>query len=77
MSLINTSVTTRTSSRPDSGVLPALSRAVVRAADTLATWQERRRQRRALETLPDHLLNDIGVSRADAGYEADKPFWQG
>ncbi|MCG5240829.1 DUF1127 domain-containing protein [Azospirillum doebereinerae] len=45
--------------------------------DRMATWNERRRQRLALEALPDHLLSDIGVSRADASQEADKPFWRG
>jgi uncharacterized protein YjiS (DUF1127 family) len=45
--------------------------------DRLADWSERRRQRRALEALPDHLLSDIGLSRADAEQEADKPFWRG
>jgi len=45
--------------------------------DRMATWNERRRQRLALEALPDHLLSDIGVSRADADQEADKPFWRG
>ncbi|BAI72199.1 hypothetical protein AZL_015610 [Azospirillum sp. B510] len=45
--------------------------------DGLATWNERRRQRRALEALPDHLLSDIGISRADADHEAEKPFWRG
>ncbi len=50
---------------------------VVALFDRLATWNERRRQRRALESLPDHLLSDIGISRADADYEAEKPFWRG
>ncbi|QCG98786.1 DUF1127 domain-containing protein [Azospirillum sp. TSA2s] len=50
---------------------------VVALFDRLATWNERRRQRRALEALPDHLLSDIGISRADADYEAEKPFWRG
>ena len=45
--------------------------------DMVATWSERRRQRLALEALPDHLLHDIGQSRADALNEADKPFWRG
>lgn len=45
--------------------------------DRMATWSERRRQRLALEALPDHLLADIGVSRADASQETDKPFWRG
>ncbi|HSS65120.1 MAG TPA: DUF1127 domain-containing protein [Gammaproteobacteria bacterium] len=43
---------------------------------TLALWHERARQRRALAVLPDELLKDIGVSRADAMREAGKPFWK-
>ncbi|HYH39601.1 MAG TPA: DUF1127 domain-containing protein [Azospirillum sp.] len=70
-------VFTRTTTRPANGLMQAVGRAVVGVTDTLATWQERRRQRRALEALPDHLLHDIGISRADAGCEADKPFWRG
>lgn len=77
MSQSTHTVFTRTSYRPAAGLLQAVGRAMVSAADTVATWQERRRQRRALESLPDHLLSDIGVSRADVDYEADKPFWRG
>lgn len=36
----------------------------------------RRKTRRELAKLPDYLLKDIGVSRADALQEADKSFWQ-
>jgi uncharacterized protein YjiS (DUF1127 family) len=39
-------------------------------------WSERIRQRRALLTLDDWMLRDIGVSRADVMRECDKPFWQ-
>ena len=42
----------------------------------LELWLERRRQRRALLELNDHLLKDIGLSRADAWQEGTKPFWQ-
>lgn len=45
--------------------------------DGLATWTERRRQRRSLERMPDHMLADIGLSRADAEQETEKPFWRG
>ncbi|ANC91398.1 DUF1127 domain-containing protein [Azospirillum humicireducens] len=45
--------------------------------DRFATWSERRRQRRTLQSMPDHLLSDIGISRVDAEQEAHKPFWQG
>lgn len=77
MSQSTNAVFSRTSSRPAGGLLQAVGRAVVSAGDTIATWQERRRQRLALESLPDHLLSDIGVSRADVDHEADKPFWRG
>ena len=59
--------------RPGQGIGGAL----VALFDVMATWNERRRQRRALEALPDHLLQDIGLSRADVVNEADKPFWRG
>jgi uncharacterized protein YjiS (DUF1127 family) len=39
-------------------------------------WAERRRQRRALAELSDHTLHDIGISRAEAWREAQKPFWR-
>jgi uncharacterized protein YjiS (DUF1127 family) len=45
-----------------------------------ARWIARSRQRRALreiaERADDYLLKDMGVSRAEALREADKPFWQ-
>jgi len=34
------------------------------------------RQRRALYRLDDAALHDLGLSRADAWQEADKPFWE-
>ena len=43
---------------------------------TVAFWNERARQRRALSQLSDDLLKDVGVSRADAMREARKSFWQ-
>jgi uncharacterized protein YjiS (DUF1127 family) len=42
----------------------------------LLLWHERARQRRQLETLSDHMLRDIGLSRADVLAEATKPFWR-
>jgi uncharacterized protein YjiS (DUF1127 family) len=49
---------------------------LMRALDTLQTWSERIRQRRELMRFDDHLLRDIGITRADAIAEASKPFWQ-
>ena len=44
--------------------------------ETLARWRERATQRRQLMELDERLLSDIGLSRADAVSEAEKPFWQ-
>lgn len=49
---------------------------LVRAADRLFTMVERHRQRLALQSLSDQALSDIGISRADADLEADRPFWR-
>ncbi|MBP2302206.1 DUF1127 domain-containing protein [Azospirillum picis] len=38
---------------------------------------ERHKQRQALSALDDHLLKDIGISRAEAEQEVTKPFWRG
>jgi uncharacterized protein YjiS (DUF1127 family) len=42
----------------------------------LLVWHDRARERRALLGLNDLQLSDIGISRADAGGEGDKPFWR-
>lgn len=42
----------------------------------LWSWHERWRQRRILEEMEAHRLKDIGLSRAQARYEAAKPFWR-
>ena len=41
----------------------------------LLHWHELARQRRALLALNDHMLEDIGISRAEAEREASRPFW--
>jgi uncharacterized protein YjiS (DUF1127 family) len=41
----------------------------------LTCW-ERARQRRALAALDDHLLQDVGISRAEAIREIHRPFWR-
>jgi uncharacterized protein YjiS (DUF1127 family) len=47
------------------------------AVTRLLVWHDRVRERRALLGLSDLQLRDIGISRADAGAEGDKPFWRG
>jgi uncharacterized protein YjiS (DUF1127 family) len=44
-------------------------------AMVLLAWSERASQRRDLLGLNDRELHDIGLSRADAVAEGDKPFW--
>ena len=51
-------------------------RVLERACDLLLTWQERSQQRQQLEMLNDHMLRDIGLSRADILAEATKRFWE-
>jgi uncharacterized protein YjiS (DUF1127 family) len=50
--------------------------AVQRAVDLLLTWQQRARDRQHLQSLNDHMLRDIGLTRADVFLEASKPFWR-
>ena len=40
------------------------------------TWLDRARQRRQLCELSDHMLRDIGLTRADVWAEVAKPFWR-
>lgn len=58
----------------------ALARRCGRACEGIAEiglqWIDRGRQRRQLAELSDHMLRDIGLTRADAWAEADKPFWR-
>ena len=44
----------------------------------VARWAQRRGQRRALAELArlPHLLDDVGLTRAQALREAAKPFWR-
>lgn len=38
-------------------------------------WLSTSRERRTLAELPDHILLDIGITRAEAEREARRPFW--
>ncbi|MBT5898065.1 MAG: DUF1127 domain-containing protein [Rhodospirillaceae bacterium] len=42
----------------------------------VVVWRNRARQRRRLAALDDHLLDDLGLSRADVAAECAKPFWR-
>jgi len=56
--------------------LKGLGTLIVSAMDTVLDWQDRARQRHNLLEMDDHLLRDIGLSRADLENEAAKPFWR-
>ena len=42
----------------------------------LRHWHAAHRQRRALLQLDDAMLKDLGISRADAVREGNRPFWR-
>jgi uncharacterized protein YjiS (DUF1127 family) len=44
--------------------------------DVLLLWLQRRRERHRLAALGDHVLKDIGVTRADIDVEVRKMFWR-
>jgi uncharacterized protein YjiS (DUF1127 family) len=56
---------------PDSGPGPLRS-----LVERLLRWQSRAQQRRMLLELDDHMLKDIGLTRADVWQETRKPFWR-
>jgi uncharacterized protein YjiS (DUF1127 family) len=61
------------------GVVPARRHGpfrLTRLFDVLLLWQQRCRERRQLAGLSDHVLKDIGVSRADTDVEVRKAFWR-
>jgi uncharacterized protein YjiS (DUF1127 family) len=43
---------------------------------TVRQWVRRAHNRRELANLSDVMLHDIGISRAEALYLANKPFWR-
>ena len=42
----------------------------------LREWRRRRNGRLELARLDERMLRDIGLTRADAEYEMNKPFWR-
>ena len=53
-----------------------LHEGAAQVAATLTLWQQRVQERRELASLDDHMLADIGISRADVWREVHKPFWR-
>ncbi|GEM_PF-558065 len=50
--------------------------AIRRGLVTLREWRRRSRERYQIAALDDRMLKDIGISRADAEFLSDKPFWR-
>ena len=43
---------------------------------TFREWRRRARDRSQLAQLDDRMLRDIGLTRADAEFLSNKPFWR-
>ena len=50
--------------------------ALLRFVELVQAWQQRGRERRQLDYLGDHMLKDMGISRADIEREVSKPSWR-
>ena len=53
-----------------------LSHAWDHVVATLREWRRRSRERGELAELDDRMLKDIGLTRADAEFLSNKPFWR-
>jgi uncharacterized protein YjiS (DUF1127 family) len=53
-----------------------LARAAGRIATTVREWRQRIRDRARLAELDERMLKDIGLTRADAEFLINKPFWR-
>jgi uncharacterized protein YjiS (DUF1127 family) len=73
MSAINS---TFHASTPDAPFDVRLRRAALAVVETIEWWTDRFHQRRALRDLPDYVLRDMALSRADVEAESGKPFWR-
>jgi uncharacterized protein YjiS (DUF1127 family) len=58
------------------GVGHEIAAVLDRLFDVPFVWAERAAERRHLSELDDHLLNDIGLNRADVDLVSTKPFWR-
>lgn len=65
-----------TTGRRWGGFFSLLGSMAVGLADLLYLWQRRLRERDVLLHMTTAQLKDIGLSRADALQEAEKPFWR-
>ena len=55
---------------------PAAVSAVSQAIAQMRKWRRRARERAELAALGDRMLADIGLTRAEAEFLVNKPFWR-
>ena len=55
--------------------LPLTAQFAVKVAAVITQWDHRYRSRNTLRQLDDYMLEDIGLTHAEAQKEAKKPFW--
>ena len=53
-----------------------LLRVSLKLIKAVRAWNRAQKGRRALLTMSDHMLKDIGISRVDALQEGRKAFWR-
>jgi len=53
-----------------------LARAAGRISKTLRDWRRRMHDRARLAELDERMLKDIGLTRVDAEFLINKPFWR-
>ena len=61
---------------PRHSALHLVSRVFACLSTTLQAWRRRARDRAQLAALDDRMLADIGLSRAEAEFLVNKPFWR-
>ncbi len=55
--------------------LAPLSAVLLNCVVTVVKWEEWRRTRKGLRNLDDHMLDDIGVTRAQADHELTRSYF--
>ena len=58
-------------------ILAVLAGAPRQVVSWIGRCAARAKQRQDLYDMDDRMLNDIGITRYDAVFEAQKPFWRG
>ena len=56
--------------------LPTAAQVFIHFALVVTKWDIKRRTRKDLRHLDDHVLDDIGLTREQATTESHKPFWK-